>query len=239
MRQSHGRFRWYNPGMPGIKLVVFDIAGTIIEDHGEVIRAFANALMENGIPFVEDELKKWKGASKREVIRHFVLQDNPNGEVESKVESSYRSFRAELEKCYVEKLVPVAGAVETFHWCRERGILLATTTGFYREISNLILKQTGWREYFAANITSSDVREGRPAPYMIFRAMQAAGVKGVQQVINVGDTPLDLQSGSNAGVAGIVGVLSGSHGRASLEREPHTHLINSVAELPELIAREF
>ena len=225
--------------MSGIKLVVFDIAGTIIEDHGDVVRAFAKALVENGIPFVEDELEKWKGASKREVIRHFVMQSDPKGEVEQTVEASYGSFRAELERGYSEKLVPVGGAVETFRWCRDRGILLATTTGFYREISDLILNQTGWREYFAANLSSSDVREGRPAPYMIFRAIEASGVKSVKEVINVGDTPLDLQAGANAGVAGAVGVLTGSHGRESLEREAHTHIINSVAELPGLIAREF
>ena len=225
--------------MSGIKLVVFDIAGTIIEDHGEVIRAFARALMENGIPFAEDDLKRWKGASKREVIRHFVTQADPRAEVEQKVEASYRSFRAELERCYREKLVPVAGARETFRWCRDRGMLLATTTGFYREISDLVLNETGWRDFFAANISSSDVREGRPAPYLIFRAMEATGVQSVKQVVNVGDTPLDLQSGANAGVAGVVGVLTGSHGRELLEREPHTHVIESVAELPELITREF
>jgi phosphonatase-like hydrolase len=227
------------PAMSPIKLIVFDIAGTIIEDHGEVIRAFTKALTGNGIPFAKDELKSWVGASKREVIRHFITQADPGGQVEQRVETSYLTFRAELERCYAEKLVPIGGALETFRWCRDRGILLATTTGFYREISDLVLNQTGWRDFFAANISSSDVREGRPAPYMIFRAMEATGVKNVKEVVTVGDTPLDLQSGSNAGVAGVVGVLTGAHGRETLEREPHTHIINSVAELPEILAREF
>src|ERR1700747_1684 len=110
VRQSHGRYRWYNPAMSRIKLVVFDMAGTIIEDHGDVVRAFAKGLMENGIPFEKDELQKWKGASKREVIRHFVFQADPNAEIEQKVETSYRSFRMELERCYSEKLAPIAGA---------------------------------------------------------------------------------------------------------------------------------
>ena len=239
MRQSPGWFRWYNPAMPGVKLVVFDIAGTIIEDHGEVARAFAKALTENGIPFAEDELKKWKGASKREVIRHFAKRAGPTADFEPKVEASYRRFRSELEACYMESLVPIAGAVETFRWCRDHDILLATTTGFYREISDLVLDQTGWRDFFAANISSSDVREGRPAPYMIFRAMEATGVKSVKDVINVGDTPLDLQSGSNAGVAGVIGVLTGSHDRESLQVAPHSHIINSIAELPQVIVRAF
>jgi phosphoglycolate phosphatase-like HAD superfamily hydrolase len=74
---------------------------------------------------------------------------------------------------------------------------------------------------------------------MIFRAMEATGVKSVKEVINVGDTPLDLRSGSNAGVAGVVGVLTGAHGLESLQAAPHTHIINSVAQLPQLIARAF
>jgi phosphoglycolate phosphatase len=225
--------------MSRIKLVVFDIAGTIIEDHGEVVRTFAKALMENGIPFAEDELKKWKGASKREVIRHFVKQSGPSGDAEPRVETCYQRFRSELESCYSQKTVPIAGALETFRWCRDHDILLATTTGFYREISDLVLNQTGWRDLFAANISSTDVRLGRPAPFMIFHAMEATGVQNVKEVINVGDTPLDLQSGSNAGVAGVVGVLTGAHSRESLQQERHTHIITSIAELPDLIAREF
>jgi phosphoglycolate phosphatase-like HAD superfamily hydrolase len=60
-------------------------------------------------------------------------------------------------------------------------------------------------------------------------------VQNVQEVINVGDTPLDLQAGSNAGVRGVIGVLTGAHEREDLQREPHTHIIESVAEIPSLI----
>jgi phosphoglycolate phosphatase-like HAD superfamily hydrolase len=57
-----------------------------------------------------------------------------------------------------------------------------------------------WRDLFAANISSSDVRQGRPAPCRDLS--RSSGVENVHQVINVGDPPLDLQSGSNAGVRG-------------------------------------
>jgi phosphoglycolate phosphatase-like HAD superfamily hydrolase len=64
-------------------------------------------------------------------------------------------------------------------------------------------------------------------------------VQDVRQVLNVGDTPLDLQSGTKAGVLGVVGVLTGAHDRESLGREPHTHIIASIAEMPGLIERAF
>jgi phosphonatase-like hydrolase len=225
--------------MLSIKLVIFDIAGTIIEDHGEVVRAFSAALKKSDIPFTKDEIRRWMGASKREVIRHFVEQRSPHLAQAEIVETTYGCFRAELQQLYAERLSPIAGAAEVFAWCKKHGIQMATTTGFYREISDLILEKTGWRDVFAANISSSDVRQGRPAPYMIFRAMEATGVRTVLEVINVGDTPLDLQSGTNAGVRGVVGVLTGEHDRESLQREPHTHIIGSIADLPALIEREF
>jgi phosphoglycolate phosphatase-like HAD superfamily hydrolase len=58
--------------MKSIKLIVFDVAGTIVEDHGEVMQSFRAALEMHAIDFAEAELQEWKGATKRDVIRHFV-----------------------------------------------------------------------------------------------------------------------------------------------------------------------
>ena len=215
-----------------IKLVIFDIAGTIIADHGEVVRAFSGALTEHRVPFTDAELAEWKGASKREVIRRFVSRES-GLQQEERVEKIYAAFRAILETHYRNGGVePIPGASETFAWLSARGIQIATTTGFNREVTELILERAGWQDRFVANITSSDVRMGRPAPYMIFRAMEAAGVTSVREVINVGDTPLDLQAAANAALRAGIGVLSGLHGKERLEREPHAALLPSVAELP-------
>jgi len=225
--------------MNTVELVVFDIAGTIIEDHGEVLAAFSSALTASGISFRKEELKQFKGASKREVIRYFAERDRGDADSSRIVESTYRRFQEDLQRAYAEGPSPIAGAAKTFEWCKRRGIHIATTTGFYREICEMILERCGWHHLFSAIISSSDVRQGRPAPYMIFRAMEQTGVHDVRRVINVGDTPLDLQSGNNAGVCGVIGVLSGAHRREELEAEPHTHIVASVADLPELIAEEF
>jgi phosphonatase-like hydrolase len=223
--------------MPNIRLVAFDIAGTIIEDHGEVVDAFRIALQENGISATDGELVERKGASKREVIRQYIeRQFGPIAEHMQLADRTFDAFQRLVRNLYIERGIrPIPGALETFHILQKRGIKLATTTGFDREISRLILKQLEWIQLFVANVTSTDVTHGRPAPYMIFRAMEAAGVYSVSEVIAVGDTPLDLQAGSNAGVRGVVGVLTGMHPRERLLSEPHTHLIASVAELPEVV----
>jgi beta-phosphoglucomutase-like phosphatase (HAD superfamily) len=137
-----------------IRLVVFGMAGTIIEDRGEVLRAFDTALGKHGIVCSGDELAEWKGASKREVIRHSVARElAQRSRADERVETIYAEFRRVLESHYQnEGVIPVAGAEETFAWLGRHGIQTATTTGFYREVKDLILKKAGWRHMFAANI---------------------------------------------------------------------------------------
>jgi phosphonatase-like hydrolase len=108
-------------------------------------------------------------------------------------------------------------------------------TGFDRDITGILLDALGWENIADAVICGDDVAQGRPAPYMIFRAMEQTGTMDMRQVLNVGDTVSDLQAAHNARVAVSVGVLSGAHRRAQLEREPHTCLIGSIADLPGVI----
>ncbi|MEY4660952.1 MAG: Phosphonoacetaldehyde hydrolase, partial [Bacteroidota bacterium] len=80
---------------------------------------------------------------------------------------------------------------------------------------------------------------GRPAPYLIHKAMFKLGIQSVHEVIKIGDTPADLLSGFNAGCIGNIGVLSGANSLSTLEKFPHTHIIDAVKDLPELIIRDF
>jgi phosphonatase-like hydrolase len=230
--------------MRAIDLVVFDMAGTTVEDGGQVGDAFRGALTEQGIALDDEALRAWRGASKREVLRHFVEEQFGRDDADSdqRIELTYAAFRQHLERSYAERGVrAVAGAEETFAWLCERGIGVALTTGFYRQVTDTILRTLGWQSggIIDVSVCSDEVARGRPAPYMIFRAMEATGVIDVRRVIKVGDTALDLQAGTNAGVRGVVGVLSGSQTVDQLGCVAHTHLVSSVADLPKLLESAF
>ena len=55
------------------------------------------------------------------------------------------------------------------------------------------------------------------------------------RVLVAGDTPRDLESGTNSGAAFVVGVLSGASDEDELRSYPHTHLLSSVADIPALL----
>jgi phosphonatase-like hydrolase len=226
--------------MPPVRLVVLDVGGTIIQDRGDVPESLRKALANHGITATSAEIDNWRGASKREIVRHFVQLRTlpPEVDREKLTEAIYADFSAQVNEAY-STVPPIAGAEEAFRSLRRSGFLLATTTGFDREITTSIFRRLGWQEYFEATITSDDVAQGRPSPFMIFHAMEAARVDGVLEAVTVGDTPLDLQAGTNAGLRGVVGVLSGAGTSERLSREPHTHILPSVADLPALLRSKF
>ena len=222
---------------PPIRLVILDIGGTIIEDRGNVPDLLRRSLAHHGIDSTPEEISHWRGASKREIIRHFVdRQSLPAAADREKLTAAvYDEFTAELIAVY-HAVPPISGAEDAIRELRQTGYLVATTTGFDRAITASIFGRLDWTKYFVATICSDDVAQGRPSPFMLFHAMESARVNNVAEVVAVGDTPLDLQAATNAGLRGVVGVLSGASTAENLRREPHTHILPSVASLPALLA---
>jgi phosphonatase-like hydrolase len=215
--------------LPAIRLVVLDVGGTIIEDRGDLPEALRGAMAHHGVTVSLAEINQWRGASKREIVRHFVKEEKLADEI-------YREFTANLIAIY-RGVPPIAGVEEAFRALRDGGLLLAANTGFDRPITNSIFQRLGWEKYFACTICSDDVTQGRPSPFMIFHAMEAARVNNVAEVAAVGDTPLDLQAGTNAGARAVIGVLSGIGTRERLRSEPHTQILGSVADLPNYLLK--
>jgi len=213
-----------------VDLVVCDMAGTTVLDEGQVPAAFTAALAEHGVAVTPEAIDKLRGASKRHAISELLPVTADRAE---RTERVYASFRAQLERVFGTGVQAVPGAADTIRKLRAHGVKVALNTGFDRDTTELLLRALRWNEGFVDVVVCGDeVAEGRPAPDPIRACMRATGVGDPARVANVGDTVLDLRSGHNAGVRYNVGVLSGAHKRDQLEREPHTHLLQSVAELP-------
>jgi phosphoglycolate phosphatase-like HAD superfamily hydrolase len=86
-------------------------------------------------------------------------------------------------------------------------------------------------------LSPADAGRGRPWPDMILTALLRLRIDDVAQIAVVGDTTSDLLAGTRSGASMVIGVLTGAHSREELARAPHTHLIDSVADLPALLIR--
>lgn len=218
-----------------IALAALDIAGTTVEEGGAVYRALHDAVRRHGSAAEVADVAHWMGADKRTAIRALL---ELGGDV-SAVEETFADFERLLRTAY-DETPPVAmpGVLDAFAALRDRGAKVALTTGFSADVTDLLLDRLGWRDGVVdAVVCTDDVPSGRPAPYMIHRAMERTGVWRAGSVLTVGDTVLDLEAGTNAGAGVVVGVLSGGVPRETLAAAPHTDLLPSVAGLPDLLDR--
>src|SRR5579862_1778813 len=86
-----------DPPMP-LKLVVLDIGGTLIGDHGEVPDAMLGAFSRHGISVSPQEFSEWRGASKHNMVQHFVGQRGPQAGRPALIDAIYNDFTVTVGK---------------------------------------------------------------------------------------------------------------------------------------------
>ena len=129
-----------------LKLAVLDIGGTIVEDRGDIPAVFGSIFAERGMNVTPAAINQLRGASKREIVRHFVQLRGKVSDTEL-IESIYKDFSTQIIEAY-RTVKPIDGAENAFKALQSQGLLLATSTGFDGPITASIMKRFGWDNYF-------------------------------------------------------------------------------------------
>ena len=209
------------PNSLAIKLVVFDWAGTTI-DFGCMAPAgaFVATFAAKGVDVTLAEARGPMGLHKKDHIRAMLRTESVGAKwkaasgrdwTEDDVDDLYRDVTPRQVEAAARYSDLIPGVVEAVAELRARGIKVAATTGYFREAADVVLaaaKRQGYEPDF--NICADDVPAGRPAPWMIFRCMEALNVYPPAAVIKVGDTIIDMEDGRNAG-CWSVGVFDSSN----------------------------
>jgi phosphoglycolate phosphatase len=219
-----------------VALACLDMAGTTVTDGGIVERAFLAALAAVGI--AEDDpgnperlafVQRTMGQSKIEVFRGLL-------DHEEQAQRALVAFEGAIaEQVGAGAVTPVPGAVEAFAAFRARGVQVCLTTGFTAETQHLILDHLGWHRSVDLALAPSEAVRGRPYPDLVLSAVLRLRIDDVAQVLVAGDTASDLLAGSRAGARIVAGVRTGAHTDADFATVPHTHVVDSVADLPGLV----
>jgi phosphonatase-like hydrolase len=223
--------------MMRIELVVFDMAGTTVYDGNAVSNCFRAAFAAAGLEVDPAAVNRVMGLPKPEAIRRLVESSPLCVTLRERVPAIHEDFVARMRHYYASdpSIHEVPGASETFAVLRQAGIKCTLNTGFSRAIASVLITRLGWQDCINASVTSDEVARGRPHPDMIHYLMKEFCITSAMHVAKVGDTPVDLEEGANAGCGMVIGVTRGSNTREQLAQWPHTHLIDSVADLPELL----
>ena len=203
-----------------IQLAVFDMSGTTIKDENEVLDCFHDALRVTGISRDKKYINTMMGWSKIEVFRTLWTEEMGiyTEGVEKRAQESFSVFKSLLEKYYhTHDIAPTQGCLEIFAFLRKKNIKIALNTGFYRQVTDILLQKLDWKVggIIDYSITSDEVAKGRPQPLMIQALMKHFKIENPHHVFKIGDTPSDLMEG-RAAECWSFGLTNGSHTRNEL-----------------------
>ncbi|MGD0393726.1 MAG: phosphonatase-like hydrolase [Acidimicrobiales bacterium] len=221
---------------PPIRLVALDMAGTTVADAGAVEEAFQHALDAVGLTAgrlrgdPREYIRRTMGQSKITVFTELLDGDRHRAE---QANSAFEdAFDGAVDR---GEVWAIPGAESCLTTLRDAGMRLCLTTGFSPATRDRIVAALGWEGLVDLVLSPADAGRGRPWPDMVLTAVLRLRIDDVAEVAVVGDTSSDLLAGARAGASMVIGVLSGAHSRSELARAPHTHLIDSVADLPDLL----
>lgn len=221
-----------------IKLVVFDLAGTVLDEQNIVYKTLHRCINESGIPVsYEKVIEIGAGKEKSQAVRDILSQYSLDSSLHIQG-AIYNFFLQELSNKYSSlEVKPMLGAEEVFLKLRTLKIFIAFNTGYNRTTTEQLIAKLNWKKqvHYDLIITSSEVARSRPAPDMIWRAMELLGIQSADKVIKVGDSCTDIIEGKNAGCRFSIGITTGAQTHDELLTSSPDFVIDQLNELLPII----
>ncbi|PQO44282.1 phosphonoacetaldehyde hydrolase [Blastopirellula marina] len=193
-----------------VKAVVFDWAGTVI-DFGCCAPAsvFRRIFDEKGLEITARQAREPMGLAKRDHIAAVLAMPEVRqnwtdkfgaAPSESDIDALYSNFLPLQKEVLSGHCDIIPGVVDLVETLRSRQIAIGGTTGYTRELMSAVTPAAAAQGYAPdAEICSDEVRQGRPAPWMLFEIAQRINVYPMSCVVKVDDTPVGIAAGHAAG----------------------------------------
>lgn len=224
-----------------VQAVVLDWAGTAV-DYGSFAptAVFLRLFESRNVQITAADARSGMGLMKKDHLRTILARPavsaawrDTHGAVpaESDVDDLFKNFIPMQHSVLKEYADPIPGLLETIASLREQGIRVGSTTGYLRDMMDILGPEAARQGYAPDCIVCPDeVPAGRPAPWMCYRNAMLMNVYPMQSIVKVGDTLVDIEEGLNAGMWTVGITLSGNLvGRSEAEIEALTEAERQAA----------
>ena len=209
-----------------LRLVVFDVDGTLIDSQNHILAAMEHAFAAIGVTLPGREaVLSIVGLSLPVAVERLVphLSEGARAGIVAAYKESFGQLRART----VSPLFP--GAAEALRALRSRPeVVLGVATGKSRRGLSHVLDLHGLGGHFVTTQVADD-HPSKPHPSMLRAALAETGTEAARGVM-IGDTTFDIEMGRAAGMA-TVGVAWCYHPAAGLAAAGADRVIARFSDL--------
>lgn len=223
-----------HPRAPRYRSVLFDLDGTLLDTIEDLAQAGNSVCAHFGWPpYSLDEYKRKVGNGQRKLAERIVPPQLAGDR--ALADKAYELFCAHYEAHALDHTRPYPGLTDLVDHLRERGVSMGVLTNKNDDAAQRVVAHFFGRRLPVVQGRRDGV-PAKPDPTMTRALMQRLGADPASTLM-VGDTPVDIACGVNAGIDAC-GVLWGFRGREELTRAGAAFLVATAQELEMTILGE-
>lgn len=217
-----------------MKLVIFDLDGTLLNTIADLAAATNYALEQYGLPtHNEEEYKFFVGNGINKLFERALPEDKRNDEYVMKIRSEfvpyYDAHNSDLSK-------PYPGMNSLLADLQKNNIQIAVASNKYQAAAVKLVRQYFPNINFCEILGQRDGVPSKPDPTIVNEISEHAGICK-EEIVYVGDSCVDMETGKNAGVK-TVGVSWGFRPRTELEAYKPDFIADDANELKSFLLEQ-
>lgn len=182
--------------MSMIKLVIFDVDGTLVDSEVVFVKAAIKNMEVNGYNIPMSAIMGIIGQN-RIAGRKLIESTQDDSFDYDKYIKDYEKIRSEILEN--EPLKLKKGAINILNYCKEHDIKMAIATSTYREKQIKVLTNLGIIGYFDYMVFGDEIKNSKPAPDIYLKVYEHYNLDKDEMIIYE-DSNNGILSGYNAGI---------------------------------------
>lgn len=206
--------------MAQIKIVIFDLDGTLMNAYPAVYRSVNAAVVRFGYPKVSHAtIKRTVGWGDRHLLGTFIGEE--------KLDAALRFYRKHHAEALRKDTKLLPGALKVLQYLKKNGYKIAIASNRPTRFSLIAIRFLGIRGYFDMILCGDKVKKAKPAPDILKAILKTFSLK-TAEALYVGDMGIDIKTGKSARVK-TVAVATGSNTPAELKAMKPFAVIKNVS----------
>ncbi|HSH86439.1 MAG: phosphoglycolate phosphatase [Methylophilus sp.] len=181
-----------------VKLVMFDLDGTLLDTAPQIAEAANRMLVALGKPMLpQAQISTYIGEGVQNLIKRCLtgnLHDEPEAELFAQAQPLYHGFYANN----ATDSKPFPGVMSTLQQLKADGYPLACVTNKPEKFTLPLLEKAGLSDFFKIVVSGDTLAKKKPDPLPLLHICQKLGVLPAEAVL-IGDSETDVQAAQAAG----------------------------------------
>jgi len=214
-------------GRRRIKLVIFDLDGTLIDAYDAIVESFNYTMRKIGIRQRSYQtIKRAVGWGDRGLLCPFVPED--------KLGMALKIYQTHHKNSLSKYTRFLPGAKEVLRYLKNRGYQLAVASNRPKDFTQIVIRKLKLKHFFDYVLCGNELKRAKPHPDILLKIIRKLAIKK-KEALYVGDMTIDVNTGKNAGIRTIA-VTTGSSSRRELAKLKPFILLKNVSGLVKMLS---